>query len=200
MRLPGKTNTQKSTFIRSLRCPRLAGYKVLRVQLPGPRATVSHVPPGLLLLLSAGSRASTTWWRKALVFSKCVQGGCFTFLIKMWSHAATLNKRSCVTVAQFRGPGLRTPAGRREPPYGMCQRTLGLLLTQTAEEFSGSKLSLGFGSSLPQRCVKWLSCRHLLVWRWLLEADPSLAASQSRLALVPRRPWSHPEAPCPEGE
>lgn len=58
-------------------------------------------PPWTALLLSAGSRASTTWWRKALVFSKCVPGGCFTFLIKMWSHAATLNKCSCVTVAQF---------------------------------------------------------------------------------------------------
>lgn len=35
---------KKVHFIRDLRCPRPAGYKVLRVQRPGPRATVSPAP------------------------------------------------------------------------------------------------------------------------------------------------------------
>ena len=100
--------------------------------------------------------------------------------------------------------GLRNPerprAQRRarrhpQPPwYGSAPSGFS---SRTAEEF-GSEPGLGFRSSLPQRCVTWLSCPHLLVWRRLPRA--SLAASQSRLALVPRRPWSHPEAPRPEGE
>lgn len=41
-------------FIRGRRCPRLVGYKVLSVQLRGPRATVSPAPCAASLL-SAGS-------------------------------------------------------------------------------------------------------------------------------------------------
>lgn len=61
---------KKVHFIKALRCPRLVGYKVLSVQLPGPRATVSHAPCAASLL-SAGSAAFTTW-RESFSVSKCV--------------------------------------------------------------------------------------------------------------------------------
>lgn len=41
-----KNKQKKVHFIRGLRCSRLVGYKVLSVQLRGPRATVSHAPLG----------------------------------------------------------------------------------------------------------------------------------------------------------
>lgn len=129
MRLPGKTNTQKKYIYQKPALPKASGVQGTACPAPWAKSCSKPCPPGRLLL-SAGSRASTTWWRKVLVFSKCVPGGCFTFLMKMWSHAATLNKCSCVRIAQFReAQGSAQQRARREPPaHVMCERTLGLLL------------------------------------------------------------------------
>jgi hypothetical protein len=63
--------TQKSTFYQRLCHPRLTGYKVLTVQLPGPKATVSPA----CLSCQSDQAALTTWWQRAWVLSKCVLGG-----------------------------------------------------------------------------------------------------------------------------
>lgn len=52
-----KNKHQKRTFYQRVYCPRLTGYKVLSVQWPGPRATVSHTFPSC----QPNQTALTTW-------------------------------------------------------------------------------------------------------------------------------------------
>lgn len=85
------------------------------------------------------------------MFSKYVLGGCFTFLIKMWSHVATLREGlSASALRNSGGTGPRALAGRCEhTAYAMHHRARPGFSSLPPEEFSGSELGRGFGSSLP---------------------------------------------------
>lgn len=99
-------HTQKNTFYQKPVLPKASGVQGTERSGFWAKSYSKSCPtspscPVLLLSCQPDQAALTTWWRRALVFSKCVLGGCFTFLIKMWSHVATLNKCSCVRIAQF---------------------------------------------------------------------------------------------------
>lgn len=90
-----KNKHKKSTFYQRPGLPKASGVQGTECSASWAKSYSKSHPPVLLPSCQLDQAASTTWRRRALVFSKCVLGECFTFLIKMWSHVATLSKCFC---------------------------------------------------------------------------------------------------------
>lgn len=97
------------------------------------------------------------------MISERVPGACFALPMKTCRHAATPDRcfgvKHCAIQGSVlpRGPASTLLTSGRYSPLGFFSWPL--------EVRSGSELGPVSRRALPQRCVEWLSCQHLLV-RW----------------------------------